>query len=229
MSEKFVVKAVKREARGSNDARRLRLDGKIPVTIYGGGGDSVSAIAELKDLAAIIRSDSGANTLFTLNVDGDESRVIFQDRQIDPVRGRLLHADLRRLAKGEKIELTIPVVLVGSPYGVREEGGMLEQQMREIRVSCLPSNIPESIEVDVEKLELNDSIHIGEIKVGEGVEVLEAPEAVVAVVVYVKEVELEAPVEEEEGLEPDLVGEEGEEGEEGESTEGEEDSGGDEQ
>ncbi len=228
MAEKLVVKAVKRDSRGSNDARRLRHEGKIPVVVYGGGGESVSAIAELRDLAAIIRSDSGANTLFTLDVEGDENRVIFQDRQIDPVSGRLVHADLRRLAKGEKIELTVPVHLIGSPYGVREEGGMLEQQMREIRVSCLPSNIPESIDVDVEALELNESITIGEITTDEGVEVLEAPESVVAVVVYVKEVELE-PVVEEEELEPELIGEEGEEGEAVEGAEPEGDAGEDEQ
>ncbi len=228
MAEKLVVKAVKRDSRGSNDARRLRHEGKIPVVVYGGGGESVSAIAELRDLAAIIRSDSGANTLFTLDVEGDENRVIFQDRQIDPVSGRLVHADLRRLAKGEKIELTVPVHLIGSPHGVREEGGMLEQQMREIRVSCLPSNIPESIDVDVEALELNESITIGEITTDEGVEVLEAPESVVAVVVYVKEVELE-PVVEEEELEPELIGEEGEEGEAVEGAEPEGDAGEDEQ
>ncbi len=228
MAEKLVVKAVKRDSRGSNDARRLRHEGKIPVVVYGGGGESVSAIAELRDLAAIIRSDSGANTLFTLDVEGDENRVIFQDRQIDPVSGRLVHADLRRLAKGEKIELTVPVHLIGSPYGVREEGGMLEQQMREIRVSCLPSNIPESIDVDVEALELNESITIGEITTDEGVEVLEAPESVVAVVVYVKEVELE-PVVEEEELEPELIGEEGEEGEAVEGVEPEGDAGEEEQ
>ncbi len=228
MAEKLVVKAVKRNSRGSNDARRLRHEGKIPVVVYGGGGESVSAIAELRELAAIIRSDSGANTLFTLDVEGDENRVIFQDRQIDPVSGRLVHADLRRLAKGEKIELTVPVHLIGSPHGVREEGGMLEQQMREIRVSCLPSNIPESIDVDVEALELNESITIGEITTDEGVEVLEAPESVVAVVVYVKEVELE-PVVEEEELEPELIGEEGEEGEAVEGAEPEGDAGEDEQ
>ncbi len=228
MAEKLVVKAVKRDSRGSNDARRLRHEGKIPVVVYGGGGESVSAIAELRELAAIIRSDSGANTLFTLDVEGDENRVIFQDRQIDPVSGRLVHADLRRLAKGEKIELTVPVHLIGSPHGVREEGGMLEQQMREIRVSCLPSNIPESIDVDVEALELNESITIGEITTDEGVEVLEAPESVVAVVVYVKEVELE-PVVEEEELEPELIGEEGEEGEAVEGAEPEGDAGEDEQ
>ena len=221
MAEKFVVKAEVREGRGSNDARRLRREGKIPVTVYGGGEEAVSLTAELRDLAAIIRSDTGANTLFTLEVEGgEESRVIFQDRQIDPVRGRLLHADLRRLAKGEKIELTVPVVLIGNPAGVRNEGGLLEQQMREIRVLCTPSNIPESIEVDVEELAANESISIDEVEVDGEIEILESPEQVVASVVFVKEEEEEIP--EEEGLEPGIVGEEEGEAEDAAADEGEE-------
>lgn len=226
MKAKLVVNAEKREERGTNAARRLRREGKVPVTVYGGGGEAVAVTAELKDLAAIIRSDSGANTLFTLKVDGgEESRVIFQERQIDPVRGRLLHADLRRLAKGEKIELTVKITLVGTPAGVKEEGGVLEQQMREIRILCTPSNIPESIEVNVEDLEMNESISIAEVKVDNEIEILESPEQVVASVVFVKEEELEPEIEEEE-LEPELIGEEGEEaaaeGEEGEAEEPEE-------
>lgn len=209
MAEKFVVKAQVREGRGSNDARRLRREGKIPVTVYGGGGESVAAVAEIGDLAAIIRSETGANTLFTLDIDGgEESRVIFQERQIDPVRGRLLHADLRRLAKGEKIEVTVPIVLVGNPAGVRNEGGLLEQQLRDIRVLCLPSNIPESIEVDVEDLEANESLSVADVKVDDEIEILESPEQAVAAVVFVKE-EVEE-VEVEEDLEPGIVGEDGE-------------------
>jgi large subunit ribosomal protein L25 len=220
MAEKFVIKAEIREARGRNAARRLRHQGKVPVTVYGGGEDPVAATAELKDLARIIRSDAGANTLFTLDVNGgEESRVIFQDRQIDPVHSRLMHADLRRLAVGEKIELTIPVHVIGSAIGVREEGGMLEQQMREIRVLCTPSNIPESIDVNVEELELNDSISIADIVLDDEIEILESPESVVASVVFVKEVELEAP-EEEEVLEPGLVGDDEDQEEGAEATDG---------
>jgi large subunit ribosomal protein L25 len=220
MAEKFTVKAEKREGRGSNDARRLRREGKIPATVYGGGEDAVAITAELKDLAAIIRSDSGANTLFTLDIEGvGESRVIFQDRQIDPVRGRLLHADLRRLAKGEKIELTIPVNLIGEPVGVREEGGVLEQQMREITVKCTPSNIPDSIDVNVEDLDVNQSVTISEIAFDDEIEVLESPEAVVAMVTFVREIIEEPEIDED--AEPELVGEgEGEEGEAETSEEG---------
>ena len=103
MAEKkeFTINAVRREGRGKNDARRLRASGKVPLTIYGGEGDSVSASASLAELAAILRTESGHNTIFTLDVDGEGGHdVMFLDRQIDPVRGRLVHADLRRLVRG---------------------------------------------------------------------------------------------------------------------------------
>ena len=222
MAEKFVIKAEIREGRGTNAARRLRREGKIPATVYGGGEDTLAISADHKQLAAILRSDSGANTLFTLDIDGHESRVIFHDRQIDPVHGRLLHADLRRLAKGEKIEVTVPVNLIGTPEGVSDEGGLLEQQLREIRVACTPSHIPESIDVDVSHLEINESISVSEIKVDDEIEVLESPEATIASVVFMKEPELE-PTPEEEIVEPGLIGEE-EEAEGAEASEGEESS-----
>ncbi|NNE99998.1 MAG: 50S ribosomal protein L25 [Pyrinomonadaceae bacterium] len=213
MAEKFVVKAEVREGRGTNFARRLRREGKIPANVYGGEGGSIAITANLKDLAAIIRSDTGANTLFSLDIEGvGESRVIFQDRQIDPVRGRLLHADLRRLAKGEKIEITVPINLIGSPIGVRDEGGLLEQQLREIRVLVLPSKIPESIDVDVEELAANESVHVSDISADDDIEILDSPELLVASVVFVKE-EVEEVEEIEEGLEPGIVGEEDEDGE----------------
>jgi large subunit ribosomal protein L25 len=203
MSEKVVVKAEKRENSGKGFARRLRMEGKIPVTVYGGGGEAVSVSAKLSDLAAILRSDTGHNTVFSLDIAGfGINDVIFQDRQIDPLKGRLIHADLRRLAKGEKIEVTVPVHLIGEPVGVKIGGGLLEQQMREIRVLCESSSIPESIDVDVTNLELNHSLHISDIKFGTGVEVHEDAEAVIASVVLVK-AETETV---EEAAEPEVIG-----------------------
>ncbi len=211
MADKVVVKAEKREERGKNNARRLRRDGKIPVTVYGGGGESVAAAAELKDLAAILRSDTGHNTIFSLDMAGEGAGdVIFHERQIDPIKGRLIHADLRRIAKGEKIEVTVPIHLIGEAAGVKEDG-VLTQQLREIKVLCVPSKIPEAIEYDVTDLQMNESITVADLKVEEGIEVHEDPEAVVASVVFIKEPELE-PTPEEELTEPELVGEEGEEG-----------------
>jgi large subunit ribosomal protein L25 len=219
MADKVIVKAEKREERGKNDSRRLRQSGKVPVIVYGGGGEPVAAAVNLKDLAAILRSDSGQNTIFSLDMTGEGTGdVIFHDRQIDPLRGRLVHADLRRLAKGEKIEVTVPIHIVGEAVGLDEEGAVLNQQMREIKVLCEPSKIPEFIEADVTNLAVGDSIHISDLKFGEGIEVHELPETVVASVVIVKEEELEPQLEE--AAEPEIVGKEGEEDSAGKEDEG---------
>lgn len=204
MAEKFVVKAEKREGRGKNDSRRLRSAGKIPIVVYGGGGESVAAVAELKDLAAILRSETGATTVFTLDIDGiGASDVIFQDRQIDPVKGRLLHADLRRIAKGEKIEVTVPVHLVGKAEGLNEEGAVLNQPLHEIKILVDPTKIPEAIEVDVTHLKSGESIHVSDVKVDPGIEIHESPDTVLASIVIVRESELEPQVE---VGEPEVIG-----------------------
>ena len=145
MAEKVVVKAEKREERGKNVNRRLRVEGKIPVVVYGGGTESVAVTAALSDLAAILRTDAGVNTVFSLDIDGvGTSDVIFQDRQIDAIRGRLIHADLRRIAKGEKIEMTVPIHLIGETEAAKETGAVLTQSLREVKVLCEPARTPES-------------------------------------------------------------------------------------
>jgi large subunit ribosomal protein L25 len=222
MAEKFVVKAEKKESGNKNSNRRLRAEGKVPVVVYGGGTESVAAVADLKDLAAILRTDAGVNTVFSLDIDGDSNDVIFQDRQIDPIRGRLIHADLRRFAKGEKIEMTVPIHLTGEPEALKQEGAVLSQAMREIKVLCEPARTPEFINLDVSDLEAGHAKHVSDLKVGEGIEIHEDPETVVASIVIVKEAELEPQVAEE-GAEPAVEGEEGEapaaEGGEGEGGE----------
>jgi len=206
MAEKVTVKAEKRDSRGKNEARRMRVAGKVPVVIYGGKTEPVAASASLADLAAILRSDSGVNSVFSFDVDGaGEMDVIFQDRQIDPVKGRLIHADLRRLVKGEKIEMTVAILFDGEPIGVKEDGGLLEQSMREVKVLCEPANAPEGIHVDVSGMRVGDSLHLSDLKVGDGVEIHGDPTAVIAHVVTVKEPELEPQVEE--GAQPVVEGE----------------------
>lgn len=212
------VRATVRDGRGKNDARRTRRDGQVPVTIYGGEGGTVAAVASLKELAAILRSDTGRNTIFTLEVEGvGPSEVMFHERQIDPIRGRLIHADFRRLVSGEKIEVTVPLHLTGEPVGVREQQGVLEQILREIEIRCDPRDIPESIDVDVSHLGVHDVLHISDLPANEKIEVLASPETVVATVGFVKEEVVEAPVaaEEEGAAEPELIGKGKKEEEEG--------------
>ena len=218
MAEKIVVKAEKKETGNKNSNRRLRAAGKIPVVVYGGGAENVAAVAELKDLAAILRTEAGVNTVFSLDVEGvGVSDVIFQDRQIDPLMGRLIHADLRRIAKGEKIEMTIPIHLVGEAKGLQEEGAVLSQALHGVKALVEPAKVPDFIEADVTDVEAGHSLHISDIKFPAGVEVHEAPETVVASIVVVKEEELEPQLEE--GAEPEVAGEGEAEG--GEAGEGE--------
>lgn len=216
MADKVTVKAEKRDGRGKNDTRRLRAAGKVPISIYGGEGEAVSAVAELKDLAAILRSDTGHNTVFSLDLAGESGDVMFHDRQIDALKGRLLHADLRRIAKGEKIEVTVPVHIVGEAAGLNEEGAVLNQAIREIKVLCEPSRIPEFFEADVTNLNVGDSFHISDLKAERGVEIHEEPETVIASIVVIKEEDLEPQTED--AGEPEIVGEDSEDKADGDES-----------
>ena len=210
MAEKkeFKIQAKQRDGRGKNDARRARRDGLVPITVYGGGAETVAAVAPLSELAAILRSESGRNTIFTIDVEGvGVSEVMFHDRQIDPIRGRLIHADLTRLVKGQKIEVTVPLHLEGEPIGVKEKQGVLEQIVREIEIRCEPRSIPDSINVDVSGLDVHDVLHISDLVVAEGVEILQEADTVIATVGIVKEeVEAAPAIEGEEPAEPEVIG-----------------------
>lgn len=203
----ITVRASMREGRGKNDARRVRREGLVPVTVYGGDGESVTAVAPLSELAAILRSEAGHNSIFTIDIEGvGPSEVMFQDRQLDPVRGRLVHADLRRLVRGQKMEFTVPIHLVGEPAGVREESGVLEQVLREVEIRCDPRNIPDSIDLDVSNLGVHDVLHVSDIPQDENIEILAAPDAVIATVAVVREEPVEAPLAEEAPAEPEVIG-----------------------
>ncbi|HEY3038511.1 MAG TPA: 50S ribosomal protein L25 [Pyrinomonadaceae bacterium] len=217
----ITVRAETRAGRGKNDARRARRKGMVPISVYGGEGESVAALAPLRELAAILRSESGRNTIFTIDIEGvGASEVMFHERQIDPVRGRLLHADLTRLVKGQKIEVTVPLHLVGEPVGVREEQGVLEQIIREIEIRCEPREIPDVINVDVSNLGVHDVLHISDIQVDERIQILNPPETVIATVGIVKEEPVAVPVVEEEvPAEPEVIGKGKKEEEEGEEPE----------
>ncbi len=205
--KEITVRASKRDGRGKNDSRRVRRDGLVPITIYGGEGETVAATASLRELAAILRSEAGHNTIFTVDVEGvGASEVMFYDRQIDPVRGRLLHADLKRLVLGQKIEVTVPLHLLGEPIGVREQDGFLEQLVRDIEIRCQPRNIPDAINIDVSNLGVHDVLHISDIPADENIEILAAPDIVIATVGVVREEPVEAPAAEEEPVEPEVIG-----------------------
>ena len=159
------LEAVKREGRGKNEANRLRAGGKIPAVFYGPGkgGKAPEGVAVAVDPKAVLRilhSDSGANTLINLKLDGLEARVMVREYQLDPVTHHLLHADFYQLAMDKLLTLTVPVVLKGEPRGVKLQGGLLDFVTRDIEVECLPANIPEHIDIDVSGLELHQSIRV---------------------------------------------------------------------
>jgi len=204
--KEIVVRAKKRERFGKNEARRLRRAGYIPVIVYGSNAEPVAAAVPRGELAAILRSETGHNTIFQLEIDGvGTSEVLFQDWEFDPVRGDLIHADLRRLLQDQLIEVTVPVHLVGNPVGVREQGGILEQLVREIEIRCRPRDIPEAIDVDVSPLGVHDVLHVSDIPKSDRFEILDSPETVIATVGVVREEELvAAPAEEQ--AEPEVIG-----------------------
>jgi len=204
--QEIMVRAELRAGRGKNDARRLRARGMVPLTIYGGDGEPVSAAASLAELAAILRSGAGHNAIFTLDVDGvGPSEVMFHDRQIDPVRGRLVHADLRRLVRGQEIEVTVPLHLDGEPEGVRSGDGILEQVLREVEIRCRPRNIPDAIHFDVSAMNVHDVLHVSDLVVDENYAVITDPETVVATVAVVREEQVEARTPEEAVSEPEVI------------------------
>jgi large subunit ribosomal protein L25 len=165
-----MLEAVKREGRGKNEANRLRASGRIPAVFYGPGKDGkgpegVAVAVDPKAVLRILHSDSGANTLINLRLDGLEARVMVREYQLDPVTHHLLHADFYQLAMDKAIVVTVPIVVKGESKGVKQQGGLLDFVTREIEVECLPTNIPENIIVDVSELMLHDSIRVRDLAV----------------------------------------------------------------
>jgi len=157
--------AVKRDGRGKNEARRVRATGRVPAVVYGARKEGeapvgVAVAVDPKALLRILHSDSGANTLISLKLDGGESRVMVKEYQLDPVSHHLLHADFYQLAMDKAIVVTVPIVIHGEPKGVKLQGGILDFVTREVQVQCLPADIPEHIDVDVSELVLHESIRL---------------------------------------------------------------------
>ncbi len=160
--------AKKRDGRGKNEARRLRAGGRIPAVVYGARKDGqapegVPVAVDPKEVLRILHSESGANTLINLKVEGGESRVMVRDYQLDPITHQLLHADFYQLAMDKAITVPVPVVIKGEPMGVKQQGGLLDFVTREIQVQCLPTDIPEHIDIDVSELMLHQSIRVKDI------------------------------------------------------------------
>src|SRR6202162_750886 len=162
-AEKIVVEGAARDLRGKNEARRLRATGKLPATLYGGKGAAISLGVNAKQVGAILRSESGHNTLFQVDLGGKHEPAILKDWLVDPVTGKLLHVDLLRVAMDVRMKVKVPVHTFGEPVGVKVEGGVFEMVTREVEVEVLPADIPTEFKVDVSGLALNESIRASDL------------------------------------------------------------------
>lgn len=175
------LNAKNRSERGKNASRRLRAEGLVPVTVYGGGQESVSATVGKREFAALIRHH-GRNTIFTLDVEGATTPVKIADVQIDPIKGFLVHADLMRLSLTEKSKFEVPIKLVGEAEGVRLNAGVMDIPTHSLEVRCLPGDLPSVIEVDVTSLGIGDHLSVKDLNLGDKVEVLADPDTVIVTV-----------------------------------------------
>lgn len=192
MAIEISLQAELRQAAGKGPARRLRRAGKVPATLYGEHKPAVSLAVDPKQLAAILRSESGQNTIFELRMDGEKTAAMVVDWQREPVRGALIHVDLKRIAMDRRLRVRVPVQSQGEAVGVKLQGGILELVTREIELECLPTEIPEHIVVDVSNLSLGQNLRVGDLQLSAGLKTITDPDRVIAHVVAVKE-EVVAP------------------------------------
>jgi large subunit ribosomal protein L25 len=191
----IIVQGAPRAQRGKNEARRLRVTGNVPATLYGGKGEAISLALNTKQLTAILRSESGQNTLFEIDLAGKHEPAIVKDWQVDPVSGNLLHVDLLRVAMDVRMRVKVPVHTFGEPSGVKVQGGVFEIVTREVEIECLPTEIPSEFKVDVSGLMLNQSFRAGELQIDKTkMKLLTDAERVLAHVVTLR-AEEEKPVE----------------------------------
>jgi large subunit ribosomal protein L25 len=164
-----------------NHARRVRVSGLIPAVVYGAGRPSVAVTVDPKIITRILHSDAGHNTIFDLQIEGGESgKAMIVDWQNEPIKGKLLHIDLKRIAMDKKMQVSVPVQLVGVAEGVKNGGGVLSQVLHEVEVECLPGDIPSHIDVDITKLAMNGYIHISDLPHSDKIKFLGEENAVVA-------------------------------------------------
>ena len=192
------VVATPREGKfNKNAARRVRVEGKIPAVVYGAGQGAVAVTVDPRVITKILHSDSGHNTIFDLEVTGASLvKAMIVDWQREPIKGALLHIDLKRVAMDKAMRVSVPIQLTGVPVGVRTQGGILEHVLREVEIECLPGDIPSHLDVDVSGLELNQAIHVSDLPHSGSIKFLGEEGATVAHVTVMREevVEAEAAV-----------------------------------
>jgi large subunit ribosomal protein L25 len=191
-----VIETQMRTPGGKNVNRRLRKSGIIPAVMYGPGKQPIAISVDPHAIQGILHSESGRNSIFTISLDGSEqNNAMVKDYQLDPVQGILIHVDFIQIAMDRLLQLTVNIELIGEPQGVKIDGGIMDFVTRSIEVECLPADIPESIKLDVSRLQINDYLRVNNLQVDSKVEILTDPEVVI--VTIIPPVKEETPVEEE--------------------------------
>ena len=189
--ETFKVEGTVREGRGKGPARQTRLTGMVPAVLYGGKKESISLTVNAKQVARILRSETGHNTIFSVQVaNNDEEKAMVKDWQVDPVSGKLLHVDLFRIAMDVRMRVKVPVHTFGEPQGVKMQGGVFEIVSREVEIECLPGDIPEEFRVDVSEMLIGKQLRAGDLPLDpQKIKLLTDPVRVIAHVVVLKKEE----------------------------------------
>ncbi len=196
MRKDINVVAEVRATRGKNEARRTRVEGKIPAVLYGAFQDPVSIAVNPREIVKITHSSTGYNTIFNLEITGGETTpVMVVDQQVDPIKGNLLHADFKRIDLTKRIKVTVPVHTTGEPKGVKVQGGLLEIITRSVEIECLPDEIPESFVIDVTELMIGQSKRASDVPMSGSMKLIGAPDTVLAHVVALRAEEVAAPAE----------------------------------
>ena len=187
-TENNLLEAQPRAAGNKNEARRVRKGGKIPAVVYGAGKDAMAVSVDPRQVARILHSESGHNTIFDLTLNGGErTKAMIVDWQYEPIKGSLLHIDLKRIAMDQKLKVMVPVELKGEPAGVKQQGGILEQMLREVEIECLPGDIPSHIDADVSELVFGKTLRVSDLPRSEKLKFLTDPNQPVAHITSVKE------------------------------------------
>src|SRR5271169_1978090 len=157
------VEAKTRQGGGKNDARRVRRSGLIPAVVYGAGQESAAIAVDPKQMRRILNSETGHNSIFDLSFDGTSAKVMIVDWQYEPIKGALLHVDLKRIAMDKALRVSVPIQLRGEAPGVKVQGGILELLLREVEIECLPADIPGHIDADISNLMFGQVIRVSDL------------------------------------------------------------------
>ena len=183
-----IVNAVPREGKfNKNAARRVRAKGKVPAVVYGAAEPAVAVEVDPKQIQKILHSETGHNTIFDLAVAGSTAKVMIVDWQYEPIKGKLIHIDFKRIALDKPIRVEVPIQLTGVAIGVKTSGGILDQMLREVEIECLPSDIPSHIDVDVTNLNLHEVLRVSNLPHSDKIKYLEDEDATVAHVITIRE------------------------------------------